>query len=405
MRIKSPLRFFLSIVILILVIYIGFVSAASLAGNKQVKFAFWTRGEAVKASAVQNFVVAGIDQEGLRTDVILFCQYNNLTKKLNLLQIPRDTKIDTKRSDKKINSAYGSNGGIETLINEIGTITNVTPDKFVVINFKAFRELIDEIGGVDINVPFRMYYHDPFQNLTIDLMPGEQHLNGKQSEMYMRFRQNDDGTGYKNGDIDRIEAQKQFYSKVADKLLNVKNVFKTHKLLKIFNDNVKMNFTGDEILSYIGKITSFKKENLAIHTLPGEGKYINGVSYYVHDKDKTKQIMEEYFSFDEAENYYKTVNRAKNKYIKVEVVNSSSINPEIANVAEIVKKNLQEHGFNVVAAYNSEKIKDKSEIVDHNSKNASVELLKIYSNVEVSNDENPDSEADVTIYIGNDFSF
>lgn len=405
MRIKSPLRFTLAIIGLIFIIYIGFISAASLSGNNDVKFAFWSKGETVKSTATQNFVVAGVDEDGLRTDLILFCQYNDMTKKLNLLQIPRDTKVKTKRSDKKINSAYGTKDGIDALFEEIGSITGITPDKYVIISFKAFRELVDAIGGVDVNVPFRMYYHDPVQNLTIDLLPGEQHLNGKQAEMYMRFRQNDDGSGYKNGDIDRIAAQQQFYSIVADKLLSVKNVFKTHKLLKIFNDNVKMNFSGDEIISYIGKITSFKKENLGIYMLPGEGKYVGNVSYFVYDEEKTKQLIEESFSFDGDKEVYKTVKPSKNRFIKIEVVNSSSINPEIANVCEIVKKNLEDHGFNVIAAYNSEKIRDVSEIVDHNSKNGSAEILKIYNNVKVFNDENPDSEADVTIYIGNDFTF
>ena len=405
MRIKSPLRFVLSIIVLILIIYIGFVSAANLSGNKDVKFAFWSKSETVESKATQNFVVAGVDEDGQRTDVILFCQYNDITKKLNLLQIPRDTKVETKRSDKKINSAYGSKNGIDSLFEEIGTITGITPDKYVIISFKAFRELIDAIGGVDVNVPFRMYYHDPVQSLTIDLMPGDQHLNGRQAEMFMRFRQNDNGSGYKNGDIERIETQKKFYSIVADKLLTVKNVFKTHKLLKIFNENVKMNFTGDEILSYIGEIPNFKKENIGIHTLPGEGKYIDGVSYFVFDKDKTKKLIDENYSINGEKEIYKTVNPSKNKFIKVEVINSSSISPDIANVAEIVKNNLEEHGFKVVAAYNSEKIRDESLIVDHNSKNGSAEILKIYRDVKIFNDENPQSEADVTVYIGNDFAF
>lgn len=405
MRIKSPLRFVIAIICLLLIIFVGFVSAATLSGKGDVKFAFWSKGDVVKSQAVQNFVVAGVDEEGLRTDIILFCQYNDITKKLNVLQIPRDTKVDTDRADKKINSAYGSKKGVEALFEEIGSITGIVPDKYVIISFKAFRELVDAIGGVVVNVPFRMYYHDPAQNLTIDLMPGEQLLDGEHAEMYMRFRQNDDGTGYKNGDIERIAAQKEFYSLVADKLLNVKNVFKTHKLLQIFNDNVKMNFTGDEILSYIGKIAGFKMENLEIHMLPGEGKYIDNISYYVYDKEKTKQLMDEKFSLDTQQEVYRTVNKSKNKFIKVEIVDASSIDKEFASPAEIVKKNLQEHGFNVISAYSSDKVKDTSEIVDHNAKNTSAEILKIYNNIEVIYDENPKSEADITIYIGNDFTF
>ena len=405
MKIKSPLRFVLSILAVIFIIYIGYTSAVMLSGGKGISFAFLSKNKTVKSQALQNFVVAGVDEQQQRTDLILFCQYNDITKSLNVLQIPRDTKVETKRFDKKINSAYGTSEKEAALFNDIENITGIKPEKFVIVSFKAFRELIDAIGGVEVNVPFRMYYHDPYQNLTIDLLPGKQLLDGKKAEMYMRFRMNDDGTGYKNGDIDRIAAQKEFYSLTADKLLSVKNVFKTHKILQIFNDNIKMNFTGEEILSYIGKLPSFKKENIKITMLPGEGKYINGVSYFVHDKEKTNMIIEESFLSDNKTVVYKTVNPSKNRFIDVEIINATSIERDLVDVCSVVKEKLDEHGFNVVAAYNSDKVKDKSEIIDHNSKNASEEILKIYTGLQVKNDEDKDHEADVTLYIGNDFSF
>ena len=108
MKIKSPIRFIVSICILIFIIVFGFMSAASIAGGKKISFAFWSREKNIKSRTVDNFVVAGVDEEGLRTDLILLCQYNDITKKVNVLQIPRDTKVETKRSDKKINSAYGT---------------------------------------------------------------------------------------------------------------------------------------------------------------------------------------------------------------------------------------------------------------------------------------------------------
>ena len=74
-------------------------------------------------------------------------------------------------------------------------------------------------------------------------------------------------------------------------------------------------------------------------------------------------------------------------------------------LGDIVSKNLENHGFNVVSSYNSDRIKDKSELVDHNAKYASDEIKKIYSSLPVKNDENDKAEVDVTVYIGNDFTF
>ena len=225
MKIKSPVRFILSILAVIFIIYTVCAAASLFSGGEPVKFAFLSKNKTVKSEALENFVVAGVDEQGMRTDLILFCQYNDITKSLNVLQIPRDTKVETKRYDKKINSAYGTEKKEAALFDEIEDITGIKPDKYAIVSFKAFRELIDAIGGVEVNVPIRMYYHDPYQNLTIDLLPGKQLLDGKKAEMYMRFRQNDDGSGYKNGDIDRVAAQKEFYGLVADKLLSFINVF------------------------------------------------------------------------------------------------------------------------------------------------------------------------------------
>lgn len=405
MKIKSPIRFIVSIIILLCVICAGFISAASIVTEKKIGFAFWSKEKSVSSQTVDNFVVAGVDEEGLRTDLILLCQYNDLTKSVNVLQIPRDTKVETKRTDKKINSAYGTKDREQALYSDIKNLTGIEPENYVIISFKAFRELVDAIGGVEVEVPFRMYYHDPVQNLTIDLLPGKQLLDGKKAEMYMRFRQNDDGSGYKNGDIDRIAAQKKFYGIVCDKLLNVKNVFKTHKILQIFKENVKMSFTGEDILSYLGKLTSLKKENINILSLPGEGKYIGGISYFVADEEKTKELVGQNFSAEGGTVDYTLVNPSKNGFIKVEVVNSSSIDKDMVNVCAVVADNLEKHGFNVVSSYNSDKIKDNSDMVDHNAKYASDEIKKIYPNLPVKCDENSEAEADITIYIGNDFTF
>ncbi len=402
MKIKSPKRLITFVVILTLIISLFYVFASISSG---VNFSFLTKNKTINSKALQNFVVAGVDELGQRTDLILFCQYNSITKDFNVLQIPRDTKVETKRYDKKINSAYGTDKKEIALYDDIENIVGIRPDKYVIVSFKAFRELIDVIGGVEVNVPFIMNYHDPYQHLAIELYPGLQNLDGKHAEMYMRFRMNDDGTGYKNGDIDRIAAQKEFYSLVVDKVLSVKNVFKTHKLLQVIKNNVKMDFTGEEILGYIGEIPSFKKENIKIHTLPGEGKYVNGISYFVHDEEKTKSIINQYFSSENQTVAYKTVNPTKNKFIKVEVINSTSIDRDLVDICKVVKDKLENHGFTVISSYNSDKVKDKSQIVDHNGKNASDEVLKIFSGVPVINDDDKSADADVTIYVGNDFSF
>jgi len=205
-------------------LYIGICIIVALTTGNPINFALWNASGVNKLQTVENFVVAGIDKDGYRTDLILFCQYDLTDNSLTAMQIPRDTKVNNKRNDKKINSAYGSPKKTEAMFDELESIVGIRADKYVIVSFKAFRELIDAIGGVEVNVPMRMYYTDPYQNLTIDLYPGEQLLDGRRAEMFMRFRQNLDGSGYPDGDIGRNAAQRKFYSAVTDKLLSGKTV-------------------------------------------------------------------------------------------------------------------------------------------------------------------------------------
>ncbi len=411
MKLKSPLRLVVAVLILLMIIYAGISAAMSIVTGEPINFGFWSKFSSKKVQNVENFVVAGIDEEGYRTDLILFCQYNLSDNSLTAMQIPRDTKVENDRHDKKINSAYGSPGKSEAMLKELESIVGIKADKYAIVSFKGFRDLIDVIGGVEINVPMRMYYTDPVQNLTIDLYPGTQLLDGRRAEMFMRFRQNNDGTGYKNGDIERNAAQKEFYNAAADKLLSGKTLLKVPQILNIVGKNLKTNFTGEEIIKYIGKVPKFNMENINIIPLPGEGRYDeNGVSYFFHDKEQTKALVEQYFKTENsAFERVIDVNPAKNRFIRVKVVDATSINAEQADVLKVVSDALTEHGFKVVEAQTADRIKDTSELINHNAKKAAEEIQKLYENVSITEGvqklEKSDKTSDVTLVIGNDFVF
>lgn len=412
MRVKSPLRLTVFILILVMLIYTGYKGAVSLITGEPIDFAIISRSGVKSVKNVQNFVVAGTDEDGVRTDLILFCQYNLSDNSINVLQIPRDTKVDNDRYDKKINSAYGTKGKTETLFNEIEQVIGIRPEKYVVISFKAFRELIDAIGGVSINVPIRMYYTDPVQNLTIDLYPGEQTLDGRHAEMFMRFRENNDGTGYRNGDVDRIAAQRTFYAAVMDKLTSGSVVLKVPQILSIINKNVKTDFTGKEIAKYMGQIPKFSLDKVNIVSLPGEGRYEGKVSYFFCDKEKTKSLIEQNFVKASGLGSEKiNVSPVKNRFIKVKIIDATSIDGEQMNVSEVVGETLEEQGFRVVASEKAERIRDNSVLINHNSKLAAKEVQKAYPNVEIFKDiekyeqSEGAAKADVTLIVGNDFAF
>lgn len=283
MKRKSPLNRIISIVLLIVFVVVGFNIGKAMFGDNAKS----------RLTDVTNILVAGVDIDGYRTDLILFVQVNNIDKKVSVLQIPRDTKVDNKRRDKKINSAYFS--GIDTLNNEVESVIGMRADFFATITFDAFKEIVDTLGGVTIDVPIDMNYHDPIQGLTIELEAGRQKLDGEHAMMFMRFRKNDDGTGYAMGDIDRNAAQKQFYSAVMKKALSPVGIIKAPWLYSTIMENTTTDLNNAEVRKLMFEVFSIGKDNIGIYQLPGESKYINNISYFVHDKKETKKLMDENF--------------------------------------------------------------------------------------------------------------
>lgn len=411
MRVKSPLRLTVAILILLMLIYVGLAGAISIISGKPVQLAFWNQTSA-KKDKIQDILVAGTDEDGLRTDLILLCRYNMTDNSVTALQIPRDTRVETDtRSDKKINSAYSTSKKEQTLFDEVEGITGIRPEKYVLVSFRAFRQLIDAIGGVEVNVPMRMYYTDPVQNLTIDLYPGQQLLNGRQSEMFMRFRYNNDGSGYPNGDVDRIAAQKKFYEAAFKKLLSGKTVLKVPKILGILTDNVKTDFTGEDIIKYIGKIPSVKMENIKIITLPGEGAYgDDGVSYFFHNEKETELLIDEYFLSMEKSRAVADKVSAKNRFVKVKIIDATGIDQSTADVVKVVSEMLSEYKFKVISTEKTDRIQDHSKLINHNNKNAAEFVKAVYGRVEVSENietyvkaAGEKASPDVTLIIGSDF--
>lgn len=286
-KMKHPGRFIVVILTFLVCIWMIYNFVISIVTGQK----FSILGNSV--DPVRNVVVAGVDEGGYRTDLILLCQVNRRSGEVNILQIPRDTKIQNNRNDKKINSAYYS--GFECMSNEIEQVTDLRANDYIMIGFDGFNDVIDAMGGVKIDVPIRMYYTDPVQNLTIDLQPGKQTLNGEEAQMFMRFRQNNDGTGYTNGDVDRLKAQKSLYEAVAKKMLSPIGVIRAPLVFGAITKNSETNMTAGEIMGFLRDIAAAGKNNIHLHSLPGAGKYIGGGSYFVHNKTETQALINEYF--------------------------------------------------------------------------------------------------------------
>jgi len=256
---------------------------------------------------VVNILLLGTDEGGMRSDTIMLASFNGRTGKVNILSIPRDTRVRMGRGHQKINAALGiganevARGNLqepeELCVEKVRLLTGLPIHYFMTINFDGFKEIIDALGGVDFNVPFHMKYDDPVQNLHIDIPAGMQHLDGEAAHDFVRFRQGNPGyKGYATGDIGRIQAQQAFIKALVEQKLKPKYLLKAGELFDVVRDNVRTNYTAKDLLKHLGSISKISSENVNMIQLPGYPQTIDGVSYYLCSDTKMRELANTIFS-------------------------------------------------------------------------------------------------------------
>jgi len=167
---------------------------------------------------------------------------------------------------------------VEALKKAVGSLTGVTPDFYVLVEWEAVGELVDAIGGVYFDVPRRMYYNDLSQHFKIDLQPGYQLLDGNGAMGVLRWRHNSDdsghilNSGYAMGDLGRIETQQAFLKEVVRKCLQP-DVLLSNLMdyISIFQKNVTTDLSVGN-LAYFGKsaIGKLDMDSVEFVTLPNQ---------------------------------------------------------------------------------------------------------------------------------------
>lgn len=362
------------------------------------------------------------------TDFMMLAQYNPNTREVSLMSIPRDTYVGTSSVDGKINSIYMYKYP-EKVVKAVEEITGVDIQHYLIFNAKILRNIVNELGGVTVTVPFNMNYDDTDQNLYIHLKKGTQRLSGAQAEQFVRFRKNNNGGGYANGDVGRIATQQKFIKAMISEVLKVENIGKIGNLVKIALNGTDTDLTLDVLQEYLDDVVTFKKDRVRIETLPGVGKYGKGPdgltrSFFYHDPEKTKEVVKELFftsiddinsSGDSATSGDKkndintkaqeviskgleTESGNNDEKIRIEVLNA---NAKTSKMNDLVEK-LNSNDCNVVKIGNYPTTKVESSRIITYGKHTSDELEKIKSLSGIKNVEESDENVNVkfTIIIG-----
>lgn len=317
-----------------------------------------------------NILVLGLDSGDVintentnskKTDTIMVFNYSPSTKKINLVSIPRDTLIEVDAYDGfgnlrhywKINVAEVL-GGDEEIIYHIENLLETDINYMVKVNYEAFRNFIDAIGGIEMYIEQDMFYDDNTQDLHINFTGGETVLlDGEKAEKFFRWRGNNDGTGLAEGDLGRIKNQQSFIKEVMKKCLNPSIIFKIPKILDVLKADIATNMPASKMISYGFKVLF--NEGISMSTLEGYPEMLYDESFLVVEKDTNREILN---SLKNGEVLEEESSRTDYNIL---VLNGTRIN----GLAGTLKDNMESIGYNSIEVGNSGK-QDKSVIICEN---------------------------------------
>lgn len=242
-----------------------------------------------------NVLLLGIDARGgetmARADSMILASVDQKSKQLALLSIPRDTRVLIPGyGTDKINAAT-SYGGPELAAKTVSQLLGITVKNYVLVDFNAFKSVVDILGGITYDVEENMYHWDNEDNYAyqIDLEKGLQLLNGDKALQYVRYRD------YPMGDIDRTGHQQKFLMALAKELLQPSTITKLPELIPEVNRYVKTNLSLKDMYKLASVAKSLDESNFVAQTLPGRPVDING-SYWWVEPTEAKQVVAKLFA-------------------------------------------------------------------------------------------------------------
>jgi LCP family protein required for cell wall assembly len=262
-------------------------------------------------SGKKNIVVMGCDirkDDAGRSDTLFVVMLDKSKKNAALLSVPRDTRVKIKGHGwDKINAAFAY-GGHKLTQETVQDFLGIKLNNYVVVDFQGFVGLVDAVGGVDINVEKRMYYYDPYANFEIDLKPGKQHLDGKTAMQYVRYRDEE-------GDIGRIRRQQKFIMALYHEIASKNIIAKVPGVSKQIMSMVKTDLSLKEMVE-LGNVMRdmMEKDGMKMSMVPGEPKYIDGISYWIPDIPKLRQQMAEMQGVKITEKFNENTKKLEQEY-------------------------------------------------------------------------------------------
>lgn len=237
-------------------------------------------------------VIMGVDnREGetvARSDTLIVARIDPEKKTATLVSIPRDTRVEIPgHGTNKINAANAL-GGPALVIETVKQFTGLPISHYMEVDFSGFREIVDAMGGVTVNVREKIVDMKAADHVAsaATLNAGEQKLTGAQALTFVRSRD------FPRGDFTRIENQQIFIKALLKQGLRFSNAFRFPSLLNAVADSVTTDMSLPELYSLANDMKGMDDTSLMTVTMPGEAKMVGRVSYVIADEAAFAAIID-----------------------------------------------------------------------------------------------------------------
>lgn len=224
------------------------------------------------------------NQGNPRSDTLMLATLNKEDNSIKLLSIPRDSLVYIPYTDEedKINHAYAK-GGLLATIETVENLLEIPVDYYVTVNFEAFIDIVEALGGVTVDVPYEFYEQNSRdEKNAIHLYPGIQTLDGEEALAFARTRKLD-------SDLERGKRQQQLIEAIVEKAVSLGSVTKYDDLIQAIGNNMTTNLTFPEIRGLISYGLSGKQLTIDKLQLKGYDYQPGRVYYYKLDEESLEE--------------------------------------------------------------------------------------------------------------------
>lgn len=229
-----------------------------------------------------------VGQTQQRSDTLIVARVDPKNKKVSMISIPRDSRVAIPgNGTTKINAA-AVYGGPTLVIKTLKEITGLPITHFVNINFGGFRQVVDAIGGVWIDVPFDIYdtQASAYGVKYATIKKGYQKLDGKHALTFVRTRHT-----MADSDYGRMRNQQAFIKALASQALSLSNVFNATQIIDAIASNLDTDMTPAQLADLVLQFKGMKSGGIDSATAPSAPKYMDGVSYVILDEPKLETMI------------------------------------------------------------------------------------------------------------------